>query len=53
MVDMLFITDKKAMNFMVNYNMLKSPTQLAEAKRGNTNGANEYREFEQSIEQTR
>ena len=52
MIDMLFITDKKAMNFMVNYNMLKSPTQLAEAKRGNKN-ANEYREFEQSIEQTR
>ena len=52
MIDMLFITDKQAMNFMVNYNMLKSPTQLAEAKRGNKNG-NEYKEFEQSIEQTR
>lgn len=30
---MLFITDKKTMNFIVNYNMLKSPSQLAEQKK--------------------
>ena len=30
MVDMLFITDKKNMNFIVNYNMLESPTALNE-----------------------
>jgi hypothetical protein len=33
MIDMLFITDKKTMNFIVNYNMLKSPSQLAEEKK--------------------
>lgn len=33
MVDMLFITDKKTMNFIVNYNMLESPSQLAEIKK--------------------
>lgn len=30
MIDMLFITDKKTMNFIVNYNMLPSPTVIAE-----------------------
>ena len=33
MVDMLFITDKKTMNFIVNYNMLDSPAELAEIKK--------------------
>ena len=33
MVDMLFITDKKTMNFIVNYNMLESPSQVAEMKK--------------------
>ena len=31
MVDMLFLTDKKNMNFIVNYNMLNSPTEINEA----------------------
>ena len=30
MIDMLFITDKKSMNFVVNYNMLESPTAINE-----------------------
>ena len=33
MIDMLFITDKKTMNFIVNYNMLMSPSMLAEQKK--------------------
>ena len=33
MVDMLFITDRRNMNFIVNYNMLDSPSVLAEIKK--------------------
>lgn len=33
MIDMLFITDKKSMNFIVNYNMLKSPSEIQNEKR--------------------
>jgi hypothetical protein len=33
MIDMLFITDKKSMNFIVNYNMLKSPSEVQSEKR--------------------
>ena len=33
MVDMLFITDKKSMNFIVNYNMLKSPSEIQNERR--------------------
>ena len=33
MIDMLFITDKKAMNFIVNYNMLKSPSEIQTERR--------------------
>lgn len=33
MIDMLFITDKKTMNFIVNYNMLKSPSEIQNEKR--------------------
>lgn len=29
MIDILFITDKKSMNFIVNYNMLKNPSQIS------------------------
>lgn len=32
MVDMLFMTDRRNMNFIVNYNMLDSPSELAEIK---------------------
>lgn len=30
MIDMLFITDRKNMNFIVNYNMLPSPQSINE-----------------------
>jgi hypothetical protein len=33
MIDMLFITDKKSMNLIVNYNMLKSPSELQNERR--------------------
>jgi len=33
MIDMLFITDKKSMNLIVNYNMLKSPSELQSERR--------------------
>lgn len=33
MVDMLFITDRNTMNFIVNYNMLDSPAEIAEIKK--------------------
>jgi len=33
MVDMLFLTDRKSMNFIVNYNMLKSPTAYMSEQR--------------------
>ena len=35
MIDMLFLTDKKTMNIIVNYNMLKSPSKIAEMKKDN------------------
>jgi len=53
MIDMLFLTDKKSMNFVVNYNMLKSPSQLSAQNRMGTRTLNQYKEFEQSIEQSR
>jgi len=33
MIDMLFITDKKSMNLIVNYNMLKSPSEIQSERR--------------------
>jgi hypothetical protein len=33
MIDMLFVTDKKSMNLIVNYNMLKSPSELQSERR--------------------